>query len=364
METVQGAKPTGRSPERALQLRPLAFAAGALLLALSGEAAAADAIQLPGANGGVGFDDLTYSPQLRRMLVPAGRTGRLDLIDPRTGAVESVEGFSASTWRVPGHGQGTTSADAGGGYVFATDRSRKTLDVVDTQARRIVGQIALAAGPDYVRWVEAVHQVWVTEPSRGVIEVFQLDAGPPKLTRVGAISVPDGPESLVFDASGTRAYTNTFGDLTAAVDVPSRSVVAKWRNGCRGARGIALDSAGGVVFAGCDEGKVVALDTTDGHVLGEVRTGGGIDSIAYSPALGHVYAPGGDSATLTIIGVSGRGVLASLGTAPTARGAHCVAPDEEGRVFVCDPGEGRVLVLHDPYPASGGSAGSGHLPRQ
>lgn len=346
-----------------MTVRFLATAAGTALLALTSASAAPDAIPLPGASGGVGFDDLTYSRELKRVLVPAGRTGRLDLIDPTSGSVESIEGFSASRRRWPGHGQGTTSADAGGGYAFATDRSRKTLDVVVPTTARIVTSAALTAEPDYVRWVQAARQAWVTEPSREEIEVFQLDAGsPPKLTRVGAIVLPHGPESLVFDSSGKRAYTNTFGDVTAAIDVSSRSVVASWKNGCRGARGIALDSTTGVVFVGCDEGKVVALDATNGRVLGGAQTGGGVDGIAYSAALGHVYAPGGDSATLTIVGVSGHGVLKALGTAPTARGAHCVAADEAGRVFVCDPGEGRVLVLRDPYPASGNSSGTGHSP--
>src|SRR5512142_1147395 len=257
------------SRSRQARLRLLAALAGGLVAGLAADALAAEAVPVPGGKGGVGFDDLVYSRELKRVLVPGGRTGRLDLIDPRSGAVESIAGFSASGWRLPGHGQGTTSADAGGGYVFATDRSRRTLDVVDPREQRIVAQVPLSAGPDYVRWVDAARQVWAPEPGRDWMEVFQLEAGsPPKLREVGTISVPDGPESLVFDATGKRAYTNTFGDITAAVDVSSRSVVARWKHGCRGARGIALDSARGMVFAGCDEGRVVALGTTDGHVLG------------------------------------------------------------------------------------------------
>ena len=50
---------------------------------------------LPGGEGGIGFDDLWFSAELHRVLVPAGRTGRLDLIDPTTRAIEAVGGFSA-----------------------------------------------------------------------------------------------------------------------------------------------------------------------------------------------------------------------------------------------------------------------------
>src|SRR5438552_2561936 len=35
---------------------------------------------IPGGAGGVGFDDLRYSSHLKRVIVPAGHTGKLDLI--------------------------------------------------------------------------------------------------------------------------------------------------------------------------------------------------------------------------------------------------------------------------------------------
>ncbi len=324
----------------------------AALLASSAPAAMSP-IDLPGASGAIGFDDLQFSRDLHRVLAPAGRTGRLDLVDPATGEVASIDGFSSTRSAVRGHGQGTTSADAGQGLVFASDRTARELVVADPAAKRIVGRTKLGAGPDYVRWVAATHEVWVTEPGRQAIEVFSFEAGPPPTLRsVGTISVPGGPESLVIDPAGARAYTNDFGGTTYAIDVPSRSVAARWNNHCRGARGIALDATRGVVFVGCDEGKAVAIEVGSGTSLGEAKTGDGVDSIAYSPQLGHLYVPAADSANLTVVGVNGRGELHDLGGMPAAPGAHCAAVDDRGEVFVCDPGKGRLLVVHDPYPAS------------
>lgn len=316
-------------------------------------AAALEPIAVPGGEGGVGFDDLVYSRALGRLLVPAGRTGQLDLVDAHGGAPLTVGGFSVGPRRAPGHGQGTTSADAGGGYAFASDRTRRTLAVIDLAARRILATEPLAGGPDYVRWVEAAGQIWVTEPDREWIEVFRLVPGsPPRLARVGTIAVPDGPESLVIDPTGRRAYTNTFGDTTVAIDVASRAVTARWKNGCRAARGIAVDAAGAVVFAGCAEGEVVALDTRTGAPLGAARTDTGVDGIAYAPALSHVYAPAAERGTVAVVGVTAGAKLTLLGALPAAKGAHCAAADDEGDAFVCDPDRGRVLVLRDPYPAS------------
>jgi hypothetical protein len=309
---------------------------------------------MPGGSGGIGFDDLQFSDELHELIVPAGRTGRLDLVDPESGAVGSVAGFSAADRRKSGHGEGTTSADAGRGWVFAVDRTERTLAAVDPIAKRIVARAELAGAPDYVRWVAATGEVWVTEPGRKAIETFRLDEGsPPTLTRTGSISVPEAPESLVVDSKARRAYTNTFRDATFAIDLGSRSIAARWANPCRGARGLALDPARQLLFVGCEEGKVVSLDVAHGgSVAGEASTGTGVDSIAYSPTLRHLYAPADESANVTIVGVGARGELQALGAVAAAPEAHCAAADDRGNVYVCDPRNGRLLVFHDPYPAS------------
>ena len=165
--------------------------------------------------------------------------------------------------------------------------------------------------------------------------------------------MPEAPESLVVDPASHRAYTNTFHDETIAIDVDSRSVAARWPNHCRGARGLALDAARGLLFVGCDEGKAVALDVAHGGTrTGEAKAGDGVDVIAYSPRLGHLYVPAAQGANLTVLGVGSRGELVPLGTLATAPEAHCAAADDRGNVYVCDPQKGRLLVFRDGYPPS------------
>src|SRR5882757_6936412 len=89
-------------------------------------------LALPGGAGGIGFDDLLFAPALHRVLAPAGRTGTLVLIDPKTQKLESIGGFSTETYTFAGgHGEGTTSADAGAGFLFASDRARREVEIVD-----------------------------------------------------------------------------------------------------------------------------------------------------------------------------------------------------------------------------------------
>lgn len=317
--------------------------------------AAPETIPVPDGDRGVGFDDIQYAPFVRRILVPAGRTGRLLLIDPLTKSMAAISGFSAAASFKGGHGDGTTSAtevDGEAGLVAATDRGSRTLKLVDAKRGAIVASLKLAAPPDYVRAVPRGREIWVTEPSRKQIEVVRVGATN-DLTLVAKIAVPDGPESLVIDALHRRAYSHTWTDQSFAIDLDAHRVLSTWRNGCRQSRGIALDETRRLLFAGCAEGKATVVDLATSKVVSTADAGADVDSIGYAPTLGHLYVPAGKTADLTIFGVASGGKLTALGKAPTAADAHTVAFDPGTRnLYVGAPARGTVLVIHDSYPSS------------
>jgi hypothetical protein len=308
-------------------------------------------VSLPGGSPGIGFDDLRYSPRLGRVLVPGGRSGALHLIDPETLAVTAIEGFAASPDFSGGHDDGVTSADDTGRWILATDRTRRQLVVVDPDAAAIATRADLAGGPDYVRWVEATGEAWVTSPGRERIEIFRLsDDG--ALSPDGEIAVPGGPESLVIDGTRGRAYSHLWDGATVAIDLAARQVVATWPNGCPGSRGIALDEERGFLFAACSNGRVALLDVDHGgKVLGEIWPVDGTDVIDYRPELHHLYVAGRVSANLAIVGVAKDGEMALLGLKDAALESHCAVADDRGHVYACDPDGGRILVRDDPFDA-------------
>ena len=311
-------------------------------------------IALPGGEGGIGFDDLTFARGLQKLLVPAGRSGKVDLVDPASRQVIPIGGFSTQGRFVQGHGEGTTSADAGRGWIFASDRTALELVVLDPAARTVVAKAKLASGPDYVRWVETTGEVWVTEPDKERIEIFALPtSGPPVPVHKEFLAIPGGPESLIVDAAHGRAYTHLWKSTTLAVDVKSRAIVDRWPNGCGGSRGIALDPERGFLFVGCAEGKAVVLDLNrSGAIRDTLSAGAGVDIIDYSRELHHLYLPGGESATMAILGVDKAAKLSLLSIFKTAGSAHCVVADDHRQAWVCDPHRGRLLLVADPFPAS------------
>src|SRR5262245_65743128 len=108
-----------------------------------------------------------------------------------------------------------------------------------------------------------------------------------------------------------------------------------------------------MLFVWCEDGKPTALDVVhEAKSLGSAETGKGVDIIAYSQGMGHLYVPGGDSATMAIIAVGASGDLKVLGTVPTAPAAHCVAADDVGKVVVDDPAGGRLLAYSATFTAA------------
>src|SRR5262245_59111671 len=314
-------------------------------------AGAAVPIPLPGGERGIGFDDLRFAKSLGLVVAPAGGTGNLDLVDPASGAVTPIKGFAPDSF-AGGHGEGTTSADEGAGFLFAIDRTSTRVVVIDPKAKEIVSGAELIADADYVRFVAPTRELWVTEPDAQSTQVFKLpDGEKPVPQAVTSIPVPGGPESLIVDATRGRAYTHLWDGVTVALDLKSRAIVGRWKNGCTGSRGIALDEPRGWLFVGCAEGSAAVLDVGhDGAVLGSVATGKGVDIVDYDAGRGHLYVPARDG-TLSVLGVSAKGALSVLGALPIAKEAQGVTSDGKGNVFVGDPKGGRLLKLVDPYPA-------------
>lgn len=326
---------------------------GALLFLLIGAPACAqpfsgETVDIAKDRKGIGFDDLRYSSSLHRVLVPAGGTGTIVLIDPANHRTSTVAGLSAEQSYGGGHDEGATSVDEGEGSLYAIDRTSNEVVVIDPTARRVTVRTSLAGSPDYVRYVARTHELWVTEPGSERIEILSISP----LEHRAFIQVPGGPESLVIDSAGGRAFTHLWSGTSVAIALQSRSILARWPNQCEGSRGIAYDERSHFLFAGCAEGKAVVMDTADGgKVVATAKSGRGVDIIDYDPVRRHLYLPGARSATMTMFSVAANGALTSLGTTGTARGAHCVTTDGKD-AYVCDPNRGRILIVHDSYPSA------------
>jgi DNA-binding beta-propeller fold protein YncE len=318
-------------------------------------------IGLPGTTGPIYFDDMVYDAKLGKVLIPANETGKLVLIDPSTRKVQDIAGFTPQK-NASGQMEGITSITTGRDVLFTTNRGALSLSVIDPTSGSIISSTAVMSIPDYVRYISATGEVWVTESAMGQIEVFSLPAGKNTApVHSGVIPVPDGPESLVIDKLNGLAYTNRPGKgLTEVINVFTHNIVKEWGNGCSQARGLALDEKNGFLFVACQEGKIVILDTNNGGAQLTSQTfGGDLNLISYNPSLQHLYLPSSASALLVIFKVAKtvngsqiNATLSELGTADTALGSGCVISDDHNNIWVCDPNHGQVLLIRDIFSGS------------
>jgi hypothetical protein len=306
-------------------------------------------VLLPGGSAGVGFDDMRFSATLAQLLVPAGRTGDLDLIDPSTELITSVAGFSAEATYSGDSTFGVTSADEGNDVIYATDRTSSTLASINPAVKMIGATLKLASTPGYVRYVSTTSEIWVSEPDAKQVEVVAPTGadGGAGLSHVMNIGVA-GAESLEVDDTNALAFTNA-PTSTVAIDIETHKVSGTWPNGCTTAKGLAVDPLHGFVLVACNEGKLVVLNEQSGAMLGSVNTGAGVDRIAYDIQRSRAYVPSPAAAAMDVIVLSAKGVPTLAGSVLATPDAHCAVTPGAGEVFVCSPARGEVVFLFDPF---------------
>jgi DNA-binding beta-propeller fold protein YncE len=324
-----------------------------------------------GFKGPISFDDFTYDADHHRVVIPAGESGALVLINPSDMAKQIITGFSQQTEpdsSVPIIG--ASSAAVAGGFLFGVDKATQSIKTVDLNARKIVASTPLQSEPDTIRYISATGELWVTEQASNQIEIFSLSADtPPALQPSGNnISVPNGPEGLLFDDTRGLVFTNEPKEgLTAVIQVNTHSVIHEWANGCSQARGMAVDKSEGYLFVACEEGKLAVLDIDNGFQVTSQNYGANLDAVAFNPKLNHVYLPSAASGIVAIFQLQPPQLtcpnsseatpdpniitsLCLLGTADTAIRSNCVAADEENNIWVCDPNKGQAFRIHDTFP--------------
>ncbi len=296
----------------------------------------AQVMELPGAAEEIDFDDVVYSADLGRVVVPARESG-----------VYFLAPDSAEVDRVPYAGS-VDSADVGGGLLFVLDRGASRIDVLDPEGGQVLSSAAVSAPADYIRYVASARELWVSEPAREGIEIFALgEKAQEAPRRVGFVSVPGGPEGLTLTADGAAAYAHA-GAEVVAIDTAQRSLTARWPTGCEATHGFPrVDERDRLLLASCaDQGKVTLLDLEDGRQLGDYEVGGGESLPAYSTDTDHFYVRSDPGTTIATLAASTRGLEVVREVAVPEVG-HCLGADGTGHYWACDAGSGRVLLFND-----------------
>jgi outer membrane protein assembly factor BamB len=311
------------------------------------------AIALPDAPAdGVFMDYLAYDRERHRVWVPAGNTGKVDVVEVPSGTVAHVDGFPTKEVERRGKKRivGPSSASVGDGVVYVGNRGDSTICAVDAASLQKGACVTLDSMPDGVAWVAATREVWVTTPRDKSITI--VDASTPgTLTVKQKMTFEGEPEGYAVDNARGLFYTNLEDkDRTLQIDAKSKTIANTWMPNCGedGPKGLALDHAAGFLFVACAD-KVKVLDTThEGHELSTLATGDGVDNIDYVEPRHELFAGAARAAKLTVAAVDAHGTLTARAVIPTSTGARNPVATDDGTAYLTDSPAGKILVVSRP----------------
>jgi DNA-binding beta-propeller fold protein YncE len=307
------------------------------------------AIVLPGGTGGVSLDYLAYDPAHDRVWVPAGGTGKVDVIDAKTEQLTPIDGFP--TKEVTRRGQkrmvGPSSATVGDGVVYVGNRADSAVCAIDSGSLAKGTCVTLDSSPDGLQYVASTKEVWVTTPRDKSIRILDAAAMKEKTK----IQLEGEPEGFAVDEGRGVFFTNYEDkDATLAIDVKTHAIAKTWQPKCGedGPKGLAFDAAANHLIVVCPD-HVETLDAGhDGALLGTLQIGGGLDAIDYAPSRHVVVAAAGGVAKVVFASLTPDGKLAEVATASTVKGARNAVASANGTAFIADGHAGAILVVPAP----------------
>jgi DNA-binding beta-propeller fold protein YncE len=307
-------------------------------------------IPLPGAPpDGVFLDYLAVDRPHHRVWVPAGGTGRVDVIDTNTHELHPIENFPTSEVERQGKKRtvGPSSATVGNGFVYVGNRADSSVCAVDAMTLARGGCVTIPASPDGVAYVASTREVWVTTPRTNSMHILDVSTpSAPKLA--GNFTLEGQPEGYAVDETHGAFYTNLEDkDRTLRIDLKTHRVTSTWLPACGedGPKGLAIEPADQLLVVACPDHIEVMDAGKDGRILSKLDTGAGVDNIDYLPSTRSLYVAAGRAATITIAHLDQKGALAQTGARATTRGARNAVVTDEGIAYVADGPEGKILVV-------------------
>jgi hypothetical protein len=159
-----------------------------------------------------------------------------------------------------------------------------------------------------------------------------------------SIDLPGRPRWCVTDAEAKRLFLCIREpSMVMVVSLPDLSPVARWRLPSGGAHGLDIDHSRGRLYAACDDGALVEIDSTSGEVTNVWPIAGSPDVTFFNPSTGYVHVAIGEPGLIETINPQTGTAIQTM----TGVGAHTTALVVPDQLFVISPAHGGILVLAD-----------------
>lgn len=279
------------------------------------------------------FDHAAFDPKTRRVFIAHTARDCIEVID---------HGAQKHIATLPGF-PGVAGAVADDGEILATNRGSANVALLDGSTYETRAVFKCGPRPNGAAIVKRAGlgiAACIGDDRTGpTLHVINLKEGSQR-----SIDLPGRPRWCVTDIAAERVFL--------CIREPSMVLVARlsnlagvvhWKLPSGGAHGLDIDHAGRRLYAACDDGALVEIDSGSGKVTNVWPIAGAPDVTFFNPATGLVHVAIGDPGLVeTIDPKSGASVRTMTGA-----GAHTTAIVVPDRLYVISPKHGGVLVLAD-----------------
>lgn len=234
------------------------------------------------------WDYLRVDPESRRLYV--SHATKVEVIDLDKGA---VVGAIEDT---PGvHGIALAPKL---GRVFTSNGQENKASIVDMKTLKTLSKVTTGANPDSILYEAIQNEVYTFNGKGKSATVFDPMSG----RVIATIDLGGKPESAADDGQVGRIYLNIEDKSEVAViDIKARKVISRWPIAPgETASGMAIDLAHHRLFLGCDNKRMVMMDSTTGKVVATVPIGAGVDANAFDPGTQLAFSSNGEDGNTTI----------------------------------------------------------------
>jgi hypothetical protein len=289
-------------------------------------------IAIPDAAGS-SFDHGIFDPGSRRVFIAHTARSTLEVIDPVAGRhIATLPDFP-----------GVAGAVADDGEILTTNRGAATVTWLDAATYKIKGVFPSGPRPNGAAIVKRKGigiAACIGDVDQGpVLQLIDLNDVTQR-----SIALPGRPRWCVTDEAAERLFLCIREpSMILVVGLPDLRPLAQWRLPSGGAHGLDIDHTRQRLYAACDGGDLVEVDSRSGDVTNVWPIAGAPDVTFFNPATGNVHVAIGDPGLVeTINPVSG--IRKQTATGADAHTTVLVPPD---RLYVISPVHGGVLVLAD-----------------
>ena len=256
------------------------------------------------------WDYLTVDPDARRLYLSHG--AKVEVIDLDKG---TVVGTIDDT---PGvHGIALAPKL---GRAFTSNGQEGKASIVDLKTLKTLSKVTTGANPDSILYEESKNEVYTFNGKGKSSTVFDPESG----KVIATIDLGGKPETAAADSAAGRIYVNIEDKSEVAVlDITSHKVIQHWPIAPgETASGMAIDLEHHRLFLGCDNKKMVMMDTSTGKVITTVPIGAGVDANAFDPGTRYAFSSNGEDGNTTIAMESGQDKLTVVQVLKTVVGAR------------------------------------------